>query len=72
MLIASVVDVDVVVTADVVEGRVVVDEMTGSVIGEIGGGMSIDASSCPLPLPRVLPSYLGFWLLPPSTKKLMM
>ena len=72
---ASVVDVDVVGIVDVVVGRVVVDDMTGSVVGMTGGGMftSTDASSWPLPRPRPLQlSYLGFLLLPPLTKKLMM
>ena len=70
------VDVDVVLNVDVVEGRDVVD-VTASVVGETEGGatagMSTDASSCPLPRPLPLqPSYFGFLLLPPSTKKLMM
>ena len=72
---ASVVDVDVVGIVDVVVGRVVVDDMTGSVVGMTGGGMftSTDASSCPLPRPlRLQLSYFGFLLLPPLTKKLMM
>ena len=70
------VDVDVVLGVDVVEGSVVVD-VTASVVGETGGataGISSDASF-PLPLPRPLPlqpSYFGFLLLPPSTKKLTM